>query len=191
MDAATSPHDVDAKATVSMAEAPMDDGQIEMWTETDRDDDVAERWWTLSELTGSVGVELSNYRVSSLGRVQSRRRLGYWETLSGQTTSRYRMVIVRSGFAFTLCGRQAALRRGSGDGGLNYALDVPVHRLVLWAGTGPPPSAGFVVDHVNHDHSDNRLSNLRWCDSRENSARSSRRTARRNARMAQYRREAA
>lgn len=37
-----------------------------------------------------------------------------------------------------------------------------VHRLVLSNIVGPPPGAGFTVDHRNRDRSDNRVSNLRW-----------------------------
>jgi len=50
-----------------------------------------------------------------------------------------------------------------------YAFNVKnriiMHRLIM----GDSPRKGMVVDHINGNRSDNRVSNLRWCESRYNS----------------------
>ena len=44
------------------------------------------------------------------------------------------------------------------------------HRLIgLQFLTNPDPINFDVIDHLNHDRTDNRLENLRWCSSSENS----------------------
>lgn len=47
---------------------------------------------------------------------------------------------------------------------------VLLHRLVLFAFVGPPPSARHECMHLDHDKSNNRLSNLRWGTEKENMA---------------------
>ncbi len=44
-----------------------------------------------------------------------------------------------------------------------------VHRLVLLAWVGPPPVPGMLTRHLNGDKTDNRLENLCWGTSQENS----------------------
>lgn len=53
------------------------------------------------------------------------------------------------------------------DGGSEM---VGVHRLVLLAFVGPPPSDKHQAAHWNGNPSDNRLSNLRWATPKENQA---------------------
>lgn len=47
--------------------------------------------------------------------------------------------------------------------------NVTVHSLVLQSFVGPRP-AGHDADHINHIRTDNRLSNLRWLNSFDNSS---------------------
>lgn len=46
-----------------------------------------------------------------------------------------------------------------------------VHRLVLEAFVGPPPSPKHHGSHMNADRSDNRLANLAWETQQQNNAR--------------------
>lgn len=43
-----------------------------------------------------------------------------------------------------------------------------VHRVVLEAYKGPPPSSGMDVNHINGKRFDNRPENLEWCTRSEN-----------------------
>lgn len=44
-----------------------------------------------------------------------------------------------------------------------------VHRLVALTFLGPPPAPDCVVNHINHNKGDNRLTNLAWVSRAENS----------------------
>ncbi|MFJ3248352.1 HNH endonuclease [Streptomyces sp. NPDC086782] len=45
---------------------------------------------------------------------------------------------------------------------------VSLHRLILWAFEGPPPGPGYDCDHIDGDHTNNDVANLRWLGAREN-----------------------
>ena len=110
-----------------------------------------------SELWAPVPGYEGAYEVSTLGRVRSVARVveGRW----GLTRR---------------AGGLLALHRANGryfkvslcrDGKLTQHQ---VHRLVLLAFVGKPP-AGFVCDHIDHDISNNRLTNLQWLSAVDNS----------------------
>lgn len=87
------------------------------------------------------------YEVSDLGRVRSWRAMGPGIRLAARSRP-VRTVQQRSGYV-TVCLRLEGKRYS------RY-----VHRLVLQAFVGPGGSDQR--DHINHDRSDNRLTNLRW-----------------------------
>lgn len=45
---------------------------------------------------------------------------------------------------------------------------IPVHRLVLFAFVGPPPSKAHVCAHWDGDYKNNKPENLRWATRKEN-----------------------
>lgn len=47
-----------------------------------------------------------------------------------------------------------------------------VHRLVILAFHGNPPSPGHTPDHINRDRTDNRAENLRWATPKEQASNS-------------------
>ena len=114
-----------------------------------------ERW---VDIDGYEGY----YQVSNLGRVRSLDRSMYvddrryskprWVNRKGKVLKNYN------------CGtdRRMVILRMFGIG-KNHS----VHRLVAQHFL-PNPSGLPVVNHINHDHHDNRASNLEWCTQKEN-----------------------
>ena len=88
------------------------------------------------------------YRVSTKGKVQSKRKNNSWVNLSIQTAD--------SGHKYV------NLYRGTGKGYMHQ-----VHALVLNAFVGPCPK-GMQCRHLNGKPWDNRLCNLKWGTPREN-----------------------
>lgn len=83
--------------------------------------------------------------------------------------------VIRGQDKYTLSGRIAALNTGSKTGHLKVAIRMDgqyyhawVHRLVLETFVGPCPP-GHEALHGDGGPKDNRLSNLRWGTSKENS----------------------
>ncbi|AWY05488.1 HNH endonuclease [Gordonia phage Morrissey] len=83
--------------------------------------------------------------------------------------------VIRGQDTYTLKGRIAALNTGSKTGHLKVPIRMGgryfhawVHRLVLEAFVGPCPS-GMETRHLNGNPKDNRLENLVWGTSAENS----------------------
>ena len=94
------------------------------------------------------------YDVSNHGRVKSFRCVG-----GPRTTPRVKkLTLNKYGYWRTqLC------RNGR-------TTEYTVHRLVLLAFVGPPPTATHQAAHGNGDRKDNRPSNLRWATPKENAA---------------------
>ncbi len=102
--------------------------------------------------------DFTRYRVSDQGRIA---------TASGAIMADY-----DSGKGY----RQIVLIDDSGK-----ARHMYVHRLVLMAHVGLPPSPTHQAAHWNGRRADNRLDNLRWATPRENSADKLRHAAERRA----------
>ena len=114
-----------------------------------------EAWRTVPDTNGE-------YEVSDKGRVRSVARERYQKSQHGSPMTRnLKPKLLKpsnngSGYlSVQICcdGRQ----------GRRY-----VHRMVLEAFVGPPPSGEHECAHWNGDRSDNRLENLRWATPREN-----------------------
>lgn len=110
------------------------------------------------DITGYEGL----YQVSNMGRVRSTNRT----------------IILSDGMKRTLPSK--VLRPGKQKGYHHVSLSIGgvetsylVHRLVAAAFLGPA-SAGMEVDHINEDHGDNRVENLRYLSRFENASRSTR-----------------
>lgn len=89
-------------------------------------------------------VEWPGYEVSSMGRVRNRH---------GRLLA---LLLTRDGY------RRVSMHV---DGKAKHAF---VHRLVLFAWRGAPPSAGLVTRHLNGVRTDNRPENLTWGTAAEN-----------------------
>lgn len=98
---------------------------------------------------------------------------GHYEVSSqGEVRSREREIATENGQLRTYCGK--LLKPWLAHGG-RYKVYLYkdgqregffVDELVLTAFRGVPQSAGVEPIHLNHNSQDNRLSNLRWADSR-------------------------
>jgi hypothetical protein len=108
-----------------------------------------------------VGYE-GYYQVSNLGRVRSLDRAMYVDDIR-YSKSRW---VVRKGKILKNYGngkkRHQVILRMFG-GGKTYS----VHRLVAMHFV-PNPKHLPVVNHLNHNHHDNRASNLEWCTQKHN-----------------------
>lgn len=95
-------------------------------------------------------------------------------------TEEWKTVIVEGGHEFEVSslGRVQSTNRGAtygSDDGAGYKRTGnrtrghhAVHRLVALAFHGPPPSEGFVVNHIDRDKSNNTPSNLEWVSQQQN-----------------------
>lgn len=100
-----------------------------------------ERW---KDIFGYEGV----YQVSDLGRVRSK-KYGDWRVIDGSKDSR--------GYL------QVGLYKGK------KAKLLSVHRLVAQAFIDNTDETKTIINHRNEDKTDNRASNLEWCDYQYNS----------------------
>lgn len=90
----------------------------------------------------------------------------------------YRKRVFRRGVTYVAGGRWSKLRATVTKGGYHQVLlskqgvqhHMLVHRLVLMAFCGGPPSSDMECCHNNGDSSDNRISNLRWDTKKRNQA---------------------
>ena len=94
-----------------------------------------------------VGFE-GLYEVSNLGRVRSWRRA--CPKILGPIGTRYPSV--------EFCG------------GNGHSKRINIHRVVLLAFSGEPPSKNYQSRHLNGNPQDNRLANLKWGTGKENAA---------------------
>ena len=95
--------------------------------------------------------ESPTYQVSDHGdvrRTTDSRRAAAWSLLKPRTD--------RNGYTHFIL---------SEEGERRFFL---CHRLVAKAFIGDPPKGKPFVNHINHDKSDNRVSNLEWCSRVEN-----------------------
>lgn len=107
-----------------------------------------EEWKPVADPTYS-----DRYLVSNYGRV---------------CPTRWSKIRPRGGAAVPIPGPhgypQVTLSKGAADSGKTFL----VHRLVAFAFLGRPPQPGMVVDHIDRDHANGKLSNLRWVTYKEN-----------------------
>ena len=116
-----------------------------------------EAWRPIPETNGE-------YEVSDKGRVRSTVRLRTQRTKGGViVTRRLKGKPMRA--SDNGAGYQSVLLRIEGRSVRRY-----VHRMVLEAFVGPPPSPEHQTAHGNGDRADNRLENLRWATPVENQA---------------------
>ena len=109
-----------------------------------------------------VGFE-GKYLISSKGRVISLGRTIYAGS-GGYKQSKPRLLtksIMRNGYyGVMLSDRDKRI-------GLNRTKPYYIHRLIAEAFI-PNPHNKPMIDHINTDRTDNRVSNLRWCTQKEN-----------------------
>jgi hypothetical protein len=108
------------------------------------------------DITGYEGL----YQVSNMGRVRSTNRT---IKLASGSERRLPSKVLRPG------NQRGYLRVTLSSGGIETTH--LVHRLVAAAFMGPAAD-GMEVDHINEDHGDNRLDNLRYLSRFENASRS-------------------
>lgn len=110
-----------------------------------------ELWLPIQGLEGK-------YEISSLGRVQSIRRLVTQKHRSG-------ILMTRSygGGVIKPCGNPYLHVHLGG-----HRRCVRIHILVAEHFIGPRPGPDWDVDHINNDKKDNRVSNLQWLTRRDN-----------------------
>lgn len=108
---------------------------------------AGEEWKSLLAWSG-------RYEVSSHGRVRS------YENQCYDGLRLLKPKITKTGYV------QYALPRVSGVGSRTQYFGV--HRLVLVAFIGDPPTPQHIARHKNHDRSDNRVENLEWGTHQDN-----------------------
>lgn len=96
-------------------------------------------------------IDYPNYSISDMGGIRNDR---FGNQLKGH--------IGVNGY------KQVFLTHKSGKRVIWY-----IHRIILLAFKGGPPTPDMTVDHINNDRLDNRLINLRWATRREQAANSS------------------
>lgn len=89
------------------------------------------------------------YQVSDLGRVRSRKS-GEWMVMRPSKNDNGYLIV--------------DLRRG----GKRTRKQTRVHRLVAQAFIPNDDETKTIINHINEDKTDNRVSNLEWCDYRYN-----------------------